>query len=86
MSRLEKTILFPILLGVIFLGACSNNLWDEVPTPIASFIEQYFPGSGVKEFSETDTSYRVKINNGATLVFDSEYGWTSINGNWVHLP
>lgn len=42
MSRLEKTILFPILLGVIFLGACSNNLWDEVPTPIASFIEQYF--------------------------------------------
>ena len=86
MSRLEKTILFPLLLTIIFLGACSNNLWDEVPTPITSFIEQYFPGSGVKEFSETETSYRIKINNGATLTFDREYDWTSINGNGVHLP
>lgn len=86
MTRLEKSVLIPMLIGIIFLGACSNDLWDEVPTPITSFIEQYFPGSGVKEYTPTDNSYKVKINNGATLVFNSEYLWTMIDGNGVRLP
>lgn len=86
MTRIEKLSLVSLLIGILMFGACSNNLWDEVPTPITSFIEQYFPGSGVKEFTQTDTSYKIKINNGATLTFDSEYDWTSIDGNGVRLP
>lgn len=86
MTRIEKLSLVSLLIGILMFGACSNDLWDEVPTPITSFIEQYFPGSGVKEFTQTDTSYKIKINNGATLTFDSEYDWTSIDGNGVRLP
>lgn len=86
MTRLEKLILFPLLLAVIIMGACSNNVWDEIPTPITSFIEQYYPGSGVKSFTQNDSGYKVKINNGASLSFDSDYAWTFIDGNGVRLP
>ncbi|MCM1356320.1 MAG: hypothetical protein NC212_07950 [Staphylococcus sp.] len=86
MTRLEKTILLPMLLLIIILGACSNSIWDEIPTPITSFIEQYYPNSNVKEFNTTDNGYKLKINNGASFSFDNDYRWTSIDGNGVHLP
>lgn len=86
MNRLDKFLLLPLLFGIIMLGACSNNLWDEVPTPITSFIEQYYPGSGVSSYNQTDSYYQVKINNGASLVFDSDYSWISVDGNGVRLP
>ncbi len=86
MNRLEKFLLFPLLIGIMVFGACSNNVWDEVPTPITSFIEQYYPGSGVSQFVQDDSGYRVQINNGATLVFDSDYSWVSVDGNGVRLP
>lgn len=86
MSRIEKFLFFPVIIAIIMLGACSNNVWDEVPSPITKFIEQYYPGSGVNEYSQSDTGYRVKITNGATLLFDTDYSWTSIDGNGVRLP
>lgn len=86
MNRLGKFFLLPVLIGIIMLGACSNNLWDDVPSKITSFIEQYYPGSGVSSYSQTDSDYRVKISNGATLVFDREYAWVLIDGNGVRLP
>lgn len=86
MTRIEKILLIPLVFGILFLGACSNNVWDEIPTPITSFIEQYYPGSGVRSFSQTDAGYKVKINNGATLSFDTEFAWTFIDGNGVRLP
>lgn len=87
MIRLEKLLLLPAILMVLLLGACSSsNVWDEIPTPITSFIEQYYPGSGVKSFSQTTDGYKVKINNGASLSFDEEYHWTFIDGNGVRLP
>ncbi len=86
MTRLEKFTLLPLLVILLFMGACSNNEWDEIPTPITSFIEQYYPGSGVKSFSQNDSGYKVKITNGASLSFDTEYSWTFIDGNGVRLP
>lgn len=86
MSRLEKFLFLPIVVGIIVLGACSSNVWDEVPSPITSFVEQYYPGSGLSSYNQTDNGYQVKITNGATLSFDSDYSWTSIDGNGVHLP
>lgn len=64
----------------------NNIVWDEIPGPITSFIEQYYPGSGVKSFSQSDSGYKVKITNGASLSFDTEYSWTFIDGNGVRLP
>ncbi len=46
MSRLEKFLFLPIVVGIIVLGACSSNVWDEVPSPITSFVEQYYPEAG----------------------------------------
>lgn len=86
MSRLEKFLFLPIVVGIIVFGACSSNVWDEVPSPITSFVEQYYPGSGLSSYNQTDNGYQVKIANGATLSFDSDYFWTSIDGNGVRLP
>ncbi len=54
MSRLEKFLFLPIVVGIIVLGACSSNVWDEVPSPITSFVEQYYPGSGLSSYNQTD--------------------------------
>ncbi|WP_302613593.1 PepSY-like domain-containing protein [uncultured Bacteroides sp.] len=85
-NRFEKLIFFPFVIGIIILGACSDNVWNELPSPLTSFIERYYPGSGVSQFMQDDNCYKVKINNGATLIFDSEYNWLSIDGNGVRLP
>lgn len=50
MKRHEKLILIPLLFFLMIVGACSNSVWDEVPSAITSFIEQYYPGSGVKSY------------------------------------
>ncbi len=71
---------------IVLLIACSNSLWDELPAPISTFISSYYPMSGISKYSESDDTYYVTIKNGATLVFDSNYEWKSINGNGVTLP
>lgn len=86
MKGIEKYILVALLVGLMALGACSSNVWDDLPSPIAKFIEQYYPGSTVENYHELDEGYYVKIKNGATLKFDSELAWTSVDGNGVTLP
>lgn len=86
MKRHFNLILLAILTGLLALGACSNDAWDELPSPITNFISHYFPGSGVKSYSEHDGVYNVQVNNGASMTFDSEYQWTEIDGNGSKLP
>ncbi len=64
MKRHEKLILIPLLFFLMIVGACSNSVWDEVPSAITSFIEQYYPGSGVKSYSQNSDGYKVKIKIG----------------------
>lgn len=71
---------------LLLLIACSSSVWDELPSQISTFISTYYPMSGISKFSETDDQYQVTIKNGATIVFDSNYEWVSINGNGVPLP
>ena len=86
MKRHSHLVHLLLLMCVLLVGACSNSVWDEVPSPITSFIEQYYPGSGVKSFTQNTDGYKVKITNGASLSFDTEYSWTFIDGNGVRLP
>ena len=88
MNRRRNTpLLLSILMGLMIIGACSNNLWDELPTPVARFIAEYFPGSGIKSYNVTDDgNYRVKIDNSVTLTFDSACNWTCVDGNGGTLP
>lgn len=68
------------------MGACNSDVWDELPTSIASFVSQYFPFGELQSYSESDGVEVVRIKNGATLVFDNNYEWTEVNGNGVVLP
>lgn len=86
MKRFRDLLLVSILGVLLALGACSTNLWDELPQQISAFISQYFPGVGIKSYKDTDTDFRVNIDNGASLVFDKEYQWTEIDGNGARLP
>ena len=86
MKRHINLLLFCMLAALVCLGACNNDTWDELPSPITNFISQYFPGSGVKSYNEYDDMFRVQVNNGVTLIFDSEYQWTEIDGNGSRLP
>ncbi len=86
-NPLYTPLLIAILFGLMITGACSNNVWDELPTPIARFIAEYFPGSGVKSFNATKSqTYEVRINNSASLTFNSNYDWTVVDGNGGTLP
>lgn len=86
MNRGKITILAPLLVAILIIGACSNSVWDELPSAISSFISEYFPGMGVSSYSEDEDSYRVQVRNGASLIFDKEYHWTEVEGNGVPLP
>lgn len=87
MTRTSQRFILPALLTILLgVGACSSEAWEELPSAIAAFITQYFPGSGVDSYHETDSGCTVKVNNGATLQFDSDNQWTEINGNGVPLP
>lgn len=76
-----------LLAIVILMGACNDNAWDDVAGPMQEFITKYFPFGEVKSCVESpDGNQTVNINNGATIVFDSDYVWVSVNGNGVVLP
>ncbi|MDE6495338.1 MAG: hypothetical protein K2L30_03775, partial [Duncaniella sp.] len=80
--RLNTPVLLSILMGLILMGACSNSLWDELPSPIARFIAEYFPGSGIKSYDiGNDSTYHVRIDNSVSLVFNQALDWTVVDGN-----
>lgn len=86
-SRKTNLTLILTLFGIILLGACGNDVNDELPQEILTFINKYYPNSAVSSFDEAKNgSYTVTIRNGAILKFDSQMKWTEINGNGVTLP
>ena len=83
--RIKNLLL--IILTCLTLGACGNDaLWDEMPAPISKFVSTYYPMSGVSSYSESNGIYSVTVTNGATITFDSDYQWLTINGNGQTLP
>ena len=87
MTRLEKLTLLPLLVILLFMGACSNNEWDEIPYPDHIVYRTILSRKRCEELlSERLHGYKVKITNGASLSFDTEYSWTFIDGGGVRLP
>lgn len=82
----HNTFLHILILTLLILtGACSSNVWDELPPKISSFVAEYFPGQGIKSYTENDNEERVQLNGGTTLVFDRNREWTTVDpgGNIV---
>ncbi len=85
-QHLMHIILASFMTFLIGISSCSDNVWDEMPKSISSFIAQYFPGIGISSFTESKTGYHVDIRNDASLDFDLNCDWTKINGNGSPLP
>lgn len=83
----NKLLSIALLVMFILMGACNDHVWDELPSNVQNFITQYFPFGEVASFTESkDGTLQVQMKNGATLRFDSDLAWISINGNGVPLP
>ncbi len=72
---------------LLIIGSCKDSEpWDELPTKISDFVTQYFPNTGVESFTESTTTYHVRMSNGPGLTFNKNYEWEAINGYGMPLP
>ena len=87
MKNISNILLF-VMLGIfVALGACSSDASEEMPSAVAKFTTQYFPGLGFKSFQElNDGGCVVQLSGGPTITFDSEDAWKEIDGNGAVLP
>ena len=68
-------------------GGCSHrDLWDDVPGPVAEFLNQYFPYSELQSVTESGSNYHISIDDGPGLTFDYTYSWIAIDGYGMPLP
>ncbi|MCM1110246.1 MAG: hypothetical protein NC336_03465 [Clostridium sp.] len=86
MQRHYTLCFLALLLSVIAVTACSESVWDDLPTPISRFVAEYFPGVKIQSYSDTSNTPIVRIKGGATLKFNANYDWTSVDGNGSPLP
>lgn len=82
MSFLARKLIIFTLITVTFGCKTSEG---ELPESIERFMQNYFASEVYNAKETADGGYRVEINNGATLTFNSDYAWTDINGNGVPL-
>lgn len=84
----SSNILLLIVLGLLIVsGACSSDASEDLPSAISKFITQYFPGVGVKSYTEMPDGDCVTVmSGGPTITFDSSYQWIEIDGNGSALP
>ena len=82
-NTLTLIALFAIIL---MMGACNSTAWDELPSPIASFVDEYFQFGEVESYTDTTNGSVVQIKKGATLTFNKDYDWIDVNGNGIPLP
>lgn len=89
MTQLRSHI-YPIILVILTLGAyaCSDTLWDDLPSPVSEFISRYFPEESVvsEQWTDGDQYYTVKLKDDAWITFDKSLKWQSVNGRGVPLP
>ena len=57
-NTLTLIALFAIIL---MMGACNSTAWDELPSPIASFVDEYFPFGEVESYTDTTNGSVVQI-------------------------
>lgn len=83
----QRAILSTIFWAVLLLAACSDTVWDQLPSSVSDFVMEYYPGADIKAYTtDADGNQTVTIKNGASITFDSDNQWTEINGNGSPLP
>ena len=83
----QRAILSTIFWAVLLLAACSDTVWDQLPSSVSDFVMEYYPGADIKAYAtDADGNQTVTIKNGASITFDNDNQWTEINGNGSPLP
>ena len=75
-----------VVLVSVFTGCSNNDLYEDMPRQIQTFINQYFPNSQLESFVSSDKSYRAIIKDGPGMTFNADCNWTSVNGYGEVLP
>lgn len=86
MKSKSTPYLILLLLGLLMFGACSDNLMDELPRPIATFVNTYLPDSSVKDYTFSNDTYMVKLSDGTTVTFNINLVWVKVDSNGSALP
>ncbi len=88
-----KKHLSMLLLGLVsifgilpMLSSCSSSDIDEMPQTLQTFVTQYWPNVSVSSYSDQNGTQVVKLQDSATLTFNSDNRWTDINGNGATIP
>lgn len=84
-----RILLSPLVFALLCLVApsCSHDdVWNEVPAAVETFLNRYFPNSELESVTHTDAGLRVRIKNGPGLTFDAAGEWTVIAGYGEILP
>lgn len=79
------TLWFAASLAIV-LDGCSTDDYKHLPEEIQQFIDQYFPGQGVANYSQSAGTYTVNLENSASIVFNQSLDWTTVDGNGSPLP
>lgn len=87
LNSLLNIVLVAVTPLIAVVQSCKDDEeWGRVPHDIAQFITQYFPNSDINTFSESPTTYHVRIADGPGLTFGKDYSWEAINGYGMPLP
>lgn len=88
LSRQSISVILVLLMTtIITLGACTNDVNEELRPSLSTFITRYFPMESIQTYTENpDDTYTVIIHNGTELIFDLNQEWESINGRGNVLP
>ncbi|MDE5839140.1 MAG: hypothetical protein K2H39_08795 [Paramuribaculum sp.] len=71
---------------VLAIAACENEVWDDLPSPVANFFTTYFPGQEVDSYTTTDNGSTATVKGGVSVTFNSSNSWIDVNGNGSVLP
>lgn len=85
-AKVAASAILGLVSLLVLLSGCSDSKWGDLPSSISNFITEYFPSSAIESYSENDNEYYVKIKDGPSLIFDSSYSWTTIDGEGATLP
>lgn len=76
-----------IFFATIFaVASCENDVWNELPSPVANFFTTYFPGQEVSSYSTSENGSVASVSGGVTVTFNKDNSWTDVNGNGATLP
>lgn len=86
MTRFLSLMFLSMMLALSVQSCSKNELYDDMPQAISSFISQYYPNSALASFSSTSSGYTAVIKDGPGITFAKDCSWTAIDGYGSTIP